>query len=73
MNHKVDTGENIQSFTIEEKTGGINQTSQLTADLLGVELVITGVAAGSQSLVIKITTTLGRVNLEKVWFSVKEL
>ena len=65
------SGETISSFDIQDISGGITQTSQLTEDLNGVELVVTGVSAGTNSLVVKITTTLGRVNLEKVWFTVR--
>jgi len=65
------SGETISTFEIQEVSGGITQTSQLTEALDGVELVITGVSAGTNSLVVKITTTLGRVNLEKVWVTVR--
>ncbi len=65
--------ETIQKFEIQEITGGITQTSQLTEDLKGVELVVTGVSAGTNSLVVKITTSLGRVNLEKVWVTVRSV
>lgn len=64
-------GETISSFEVQDISGGITQTSQLTEDLNGVELVVTGVMPGTNSLVVKITTTLGRVNLEKVWFTVR--
>lgn len=65
-------GETISTFEIQEVSGGITQTSQLTGDADGVELVVTGVSAGTNSLVVKITTApLGRVNLEKVWFNVR--
>lgn len=64
-------GETISSFEIQDISGGITQTSQLTEDLNGVELVIAGVMPGTNSLVVKIATTLGRVNLEKVWFNVR--
>ena len=66
-------GETIQSFEIQDVSGGITQTSQLTEGLNGVELVITGTAAGNNSLIVKITTTLGRVNLEKVWITVRAI
>ncbi len=65
------SGETISTFEIQEVSGGITQTSQLTEDSDGVELVVTGVSAGTNSLVVKITTSLGRVNLEKVWFNVR--
>lgn len=65
------SGETISSFEVQDISGGITQTSQLTEDLNGVELVVTGVMPGTNSLVVKITTTLGRVNLEKVWFTVR--
>ncbi len=64
-------GETISAFEIQEVSGGITQTSQLTEDLNGVELVVTGVSAGTNSLIVKITTALGRANLEKVWVTVR--
>lgn len=66
--------ETIQSYVLKDVGGGILvQSDQLTQDSRGVELVIVGKSSCTQSLIIEITTTLGRVYPEKVWFTVEEL
>tara|TARA_R110002033_G_C3897243_1_gene239765 strand:- start:2860 stop:3579 length:720 start_codon:yes stop_codon:yes gene_type:complete len=64
----------ITSYQIKEQSSGITLSSQqLGEDAQSVELVVIGKRAGTQSLIIEITTSLGRVYPEKVWFTVEEL
>lgn len=66
--------ETITSYQVKEKSGGITLSSQqIGEDLQSVELVVVGKYAGTQSLIIEITTSLGRVYPEKVWFTVEDL
>ena len=64
--------ETVSSYIIEDVTAGItlNSDSLTNPD---VTINVTGSAYGAQSLVIKITTSLGRVYPHKVWFNVSEV
>lgn len=64
--------ETIASYVIEDATGGVTLNSDSSTDT-EVTFNVTGVESGSQSLVIKITTNIGRVYPLKVWFSVSEV
>jgi hypothetical protein len=68
------SSEEITSYALKEVSGGIAITSDaLTEDLQGVDFVIAGESAGTQSFIVEITTSLGRVYPEKVWITVEEL
>ena len=62
--------ETISSYTIEASDG-----LQLLSDALQgskVAMSVKGIKAGTQSILITITTSTGRVNPETVWFNVNE-
>lgn len=70
----LNAGETIQSYTIKEVTDGITVTQDvLAADAEGVEVIVMGKENGANYVVIEITTSIGRIYPEKVWFSVEDV